>query len=88
MGVEIQSKIDDGSIDSVVAGGATPVILGLQPSALVDHVARVDCSLLSRIPGESGGSFPVNPSSSYSLSLSQLWVLMSFWDARLISGSK
>lgn len=59
MGIEIQSKIDDGSIDSVVAGGATPVILGLQPSALVDHVARVDCSLLSRIPGESGGSFPV-----------------------------
>ncbi|XP_057794017.1 uncharacterized protein LOC131010554 isoform X2 [Salvia miltiorrhiza] len=55
MGVEIQSKINDDAIH----GAATPLILGLQPSALVDHVARVDCSLLSRIPGESGGSFPV-----------------------------
>ncbi|XP_059636658.1 uncharacterized protein LOC132278790 [Cornus florida] len=36
-----------------------PLILGLQPSALIDHVARVDSSLLSQIPGESGGSFPV-----------------------------
>ncbi|XP_026449655.1 uncharacterized protein LOC113349830 isoform X3 [Papaver somniferum] len=33
-----------------------PVILGLQPSALVDHVARVDWSLLRAIPGERGGS--------------------------------
>ncbi|KAI3992221.1 hypothetical protein MKX01_021629 [Papaver californicum] len=33
-----------------------PVILGLQPSALVDHVARVDWSLLNAIPGERGGS--------------------------------
>ncbi|KAF6162043.1 hypothetical protein GIB67_002632 [Kingdonia uniflora] len=33
-----------------------PLILGLQPSALVDHVARVDQSLLAQIPGESGGS--------------------------------
>ncbi|XP_058225604.1 uncharacterized protein LOC131334547 [Rhododendron vialii] len=38
---------------------APPLILGLQPSALVDHVAKVDWSLLSQIPGESGGSFPV-----------------------------
>ncbi|KAK9269887.1 hypothetical protein L1049_025460 [Liquidambar formosana] len=37
----------------------TPMILGLQPAALIDHVARVDWSLLSRIPGDSGGSFPV-----------------------------
>ncbi|KAI4316833.1 hypothetical protein L6164_024773 [Bauhinia variegata] len=36
-----------------------PVILGLQPSALVDHVARVDWSLLDQIPGERGGSIPV-----------------------------
>ncbi|CAI8600004.1 unnamed protein product [Vicia faba] len=36
-----------------------PFILGLQPSALVDSVARVDCSLLDRIPGERGGSIPV-----------------------------
>lgn len=36
-----------------------PLIVGLQPSALVDHVARVDCSLLKQIPGDFGGSLPV-----------------------------
>lgn len=36
-----------------------PLVIGLQPSALVDHVARVDWSLLHRIPGEHGGSIPV-----------------------------
>ena len=36
-----------------------PLVLGLQPSALVDHVARVDWSLLDQIPGERGGSIPV-----------------------------
>ncbi|KAF4364193.1 hypothetical protein G4B88_029170 [Cannabis sativa] len=36
-----------------------PVVLGLQPSALVDHVARVDSSLLDQISGERGGSIPV-----------------------------
>ncbi|XP_039069961.1 uncharacterized sugar kinase slr0537-like [Hibiscus syriacus] len=36
-----------------------PVILGLQPAALIDHVARVDGSLLDQIPGERGGSIPV-----------------------------
>lgn len=39
--------------------GASPLILGLQPSALVDHVAHVDWSLLSQIHGDRGGSFPV-----------------------------
>ncbi|KAK3012353.1 hypothetical protein RJ639_012997 [Escallonia herrerae] len=38
---------------------AAPVVLGLQPSALVDHVARVDWSLLDHISGERGGSLPV-----------------------------
>ncbi|KAJ8762327.1 hypothetical protein K2173_007484 [Erythroxylum novogranatense] len=37
----------------------TPVILGLQPAALIDHVARVDSSLLGQIPGDRGGSIPV-----------------------------
>nr|XP_043607664.1 uncharacterized sugar kinase slr0537 [Erigeron canadensis] len=36
-----------------------PVILGLLPAALIDHIARVDQTILSTIPGEPGGSFPV-----------------------------
>lgn len=40
-------------------GGAAPLVLGLQLSALVDHVARVDWTLLDQIPGERGGSIPV-----------------------------
>ncbi|KAK6939478.1 Carbohydrate kinase PfkB [Dillenia turbinata] len=42
-----------------VATKDAPLVLGLQPCALVDHVARVDFSLLDQIPGERGGSFPV-----------------------------
>ncbi|KAK8475039.1 hypothetical protein V6N12_008227 [Hibiscus sabdariffa] len=38
-----------------------PLILGLQPAALIDHVARVDWSLLHQIPGERGGSILVFP---------------------------
>ncbi|PIA52720.1 hypothetical protein AQUCO_01000530v1 [Aquilegia coerulea] len=38
---------------------SSPLILGLQPSALVDHIVRVDWSLLAQIPGERGGSQPV-----------------------------
>ncbi|GFP88300.1 hypothetical protein PHJA_000973700 [Phtheirospermum japonicum] len=56
MGVEIQRKIND---ENVITVAVAPVIVGLQRSALVDHVARVDLSLLSRIPGEPGGSFHV-----------------------------
>ncbi|XP_039024628.1 uncharacterized protein LOC120157608 [Hibiscus syriacus] len=33
-----------------------PLILGLHPAALIDHVARVGWSLLDQIPGEPGGS--------------------------------
>lgn len=33
-----------------------PLVVGLQPLALVDQVARVDWSLLNSIPGERGGS--------------------------------
>lgn len=36
-----------------------PLVVGLQPSALVDHLARVDSSLLLHIPGAKGGSLPV-----------------------------
>jgi hypothetical protein len=38
-----------------------PVVLGLQLSAMVDHVARADWSLLNRIPGDRGGSQQVIP---------------------------
>lgn len=59
MGVEFQCKIGEGEGESLRGSCAAPVVLGLQPAALVDHVARVDLSFLSLIPGESGGSFPV-----------------------------
>ncbi|XP_057427498.1 uncharacterized protein LOC130720812 [Lotus japonicus] len=36
-----------------------PLVLGLAPSALVDHVARVGGAFLEQIPGEQGGSIPV-----------------------------
>ncbi|KAH7524110.1 hypothetical protein FEM48_Zijuj06G0084200 [Ziziphus jujuba var. spinosa] len=47
------------TISSNGNGKEAPLVLGLQASALVDHVARVDCSLLDQIPGERGGSVPV-----------------------------
>ncbi|GMI83115.1 hypothetical protein like AT1G19600 [Hibiscus trionum] len=48
-------------VETLVKNGEAkaPLILGLQPAALIDHVARVDWSLLHQIPGESGGSIPV-----------------------------
>ncbi|XAR61742.1 6-phosphofructokinase [Bertholletia excelsa] len=55
MGVEFQPS-SNGEADFAAQ---PPVVLGLQPSAFVDHVAKVDLSLLSQIPGEHGGSFPV-----------------------------
>lgn len=43
----------------IVDEEAAPLVVGLQPIALVDHVARVDWSLLNSIPGERGGSLRV-----------------------------
>ncbi|KAL2521120.1 pfkB-like carbohydrate kinase family protein [Forsythia ovata] len=57
MGVEFH-PINNDEINGGDAA-AVPVIMGLQLSALVDHVARVDLSFLSQIHGEPGGSFPV-----------------------------
>lgn len=48
-GVKVNAKLE----------AEAPLVLGLQPAALVDHVARVDWSLLNQIPGERGGSTPV-----------------------------
>jgi len=42
------------------AAAAAPAVLGLQLSALIDHVARVDWSLLDRVPGDRGGSQQVH----------------------------
>ncbi|KAL2521073.1 pfkB-like carbohydrate kinase family protein [Forsythia ovata] len=57
MGVEFH-PINKDEINGGYAAAA-PVIMGIQLSALVDHVARVDLSFLSQIHGEPGGSFPV-----------------------------
>ena len=54
MGAEPLSKND-----VALAQTQAPFALGLQPSALVDHVARNDWSLLDQIPSEHGGSIPV-----------------------------
>ena len=43
-----------------------PAVVGLQVSALIDHVARVDWSLLDRVPGDRGGSQQVHPDPSLS----------------------
>ncbi|KAG6521718.1 hypothetical protein ZIOFF_018843 [Zingiber officinale] len=42
--------------DGISSTPPAPLILGLQPVALVDHIARVDSSLLDQIPGDRGGS--------------------------------
>lgn len=59
MGVEFHHINNDEIDDADAADAVAPVVLGLQPSALVDHVARVDLSFLYQIHGEAGGSFPV-----------------------------
>lgn len=45
--------------NGVMTGLTPPAVVGLQPVALVDHVARVDWSLLEAVPGERGGSMRV-----------------------------
>jgi len=42
-----------------------PLVLGLQPAALIDNVAPVDWSLLDQIPGDRGGSIAVSHSSLF-----------------------
>lgn len=57
----------------------SPLILGLQPSALIDHVAKIDSSLLAQIPGERGGSIPVRTPSLLPVSFSFSFSLLSVW---------
>ncbi|XP_047325749.1 uncharacterized sugar kinase slr0537 [Impatiens glandulifera] len=62
MGIEIHHTDDHksgGDEKKQLFSSLPPLVLGLQPSALIDHVAKVDSYLLSKIPGETGGSFPV-----------------------------
>ena len=59
MGAEPLSKND-----VALAQTQAPFVLGLQPSALVEHVAHVDWSLLDQIPSEQGGSIPILASKS------------------------
>ncbi|CAK7346346.1 unnamed protein product [Dovyalis caffra] len=58
MGAEALPRSGEIATDAVVVA-SHPLILGLQPAALVDHVAPVDWSLLGKIPGDRGGSMPV-----------------------------
>lgn len=51
---------DKGGEEAGAAFGQAEVV-GLQPVALVDHVALVDWKLLESIPGERGGSIRVSP---------------------------
>lgn len=60
MGAEATLPITTNS-NSGAAEAEAPLVLGLQAAALVDHVARVDWSLLNQLPGERGGSIPVIP---------------------------
>jgi hypothetical protein len=64
MGAEALPRNDE---IAAAAVSSHPLILGLQPAALVDHVAPVDWSLLDQTPGDRGGSMPVLSLSSISL---------------------
>ena len=43
-----------------------PAVLGLQVSALIDHIAHVDWSLLDSVPGDRGDSQQVLPCLAFS----------------------
>ncbi|KAK7283367.1 hypothetical protein RIF29_12833 [Crotalaria pallida] len=58
MGAELFSNNNKSNEEEGKASEA-PFIIGLQPSALVDSVARVHCSFLHQIIDEPGGSIPV-----------------------------
>lgn len=68
-----------------------PLVLGLQPAALIDNVAPVDWSLLDQIPGDRGGSIPVShfflPSILFSLQFGSFPIeLSSFLDVGFSRG--
>jgi hypothetical protein len=55
------------------AAAAAPAVLGLL-SALIDHVARVNWSLLDRVPGDRGSSQQVLPRSSLPARITAVWL--------------
>lgn len=61
MGAEATLPTTDSNSGEAEVEVEAPLVLGLQAAALVDHVARVDWSLLNQLPGERGGSIPVIP---------------------------
>ncbi|KAE8818181.1 putative ribokinase [Hordeum vulgare] len=61
MGAEAEQQQQQLPLPSPQAGKADPpAVVGLQVSALIDHVAHVDWSLLDRVPGDRGGSQQVS----------------------------
>ena len=59
-----------------------PLVLGLQSSALVDHVARVDWSLLDSISCDRGGSIPV---CTYNLVFQLRCIMTGMWLYQILS---
>ena len=82
MGLEaLQAEAEEKEVSSSSSSSSLPLVIGLQPLALVDQVARVDWSLLNSIPGERGGSQRVKnkPNSEPHISSVFFFLFFLFW---------